>query len=119
MRLHAANDSPVTSAQPGTAKEAIEAGLKQFNEQRDYKEAARLFNTALALEASDDEKCAALYNLGCAYTKLKEWKPASDMIVRAINDHKLKLSVALNVRAWLSTCIPQPCQSVEHTCKHA
>jgi hypothetical protein len=95
LRLASAT-SPKT--QPTSAKEAIEAGLKLFAEEKDYVEAARLFTAATEMRANDDEMRAALYNLGCAYTKLKQWKPAADSIVRAINDHKLKLSVALKVR---------------------
>lgn len=84
-------------ARPSSAKEAIESGLLSFNQKKSYAEAVQLFSTALELNPSEDEAMAALYNLGCAYTKQKQWKPAAEAIVRAINDHKLKLSVALKV----------------------
>lgn len=89
-----------TEYQPTSAKDAIETGLKRFKDDKNYAEAARLFNEALKPEfkANSDEMQAALYNLGCAYTKLKQYKLASDSIVRAINDHRLKLTVALKVQ---------------------
>ena len=86
-----------SDSRPASAKEAIESGLRSFNQKKSYAEAVQLFSTALELNPSEDEAMAALYNLGCAYTKQKQWKPAADAIVKAINDHKLKLSVALKV----------------------
>ena len=80
---------------PSTAKSCVEAGLKSFQERKDYQEAIRLFNLSLTMNPNEEEITAALYNLGCAHAKLKQWKPASEAIVRAINDHRLKLSVAL------------------------
>ena len=74
----------------------MEEGLKLF-QKKSYAEAVEHFNTALELNPTDDEAMAALYNLGCAYTKQKQWKLASESIIRAINDYKLKLSVALKV----------------------
>jgi len=83
---------------PTSAKDAIDTGLKIFATQRDekgYAEAARLFKAATEMNANDEEMCAALYNLGCAYSKLKMWKPAADAITRAVNDYRLKVTVAL------------------------
>ncbi len=83
---------------PTSAKDAIAKGLTQFHEQKDYADAARLFSVALTMKTSDEEATAALYNLGCAYTKLKQYKPAAEAICKAINEHNLKLSVALKVK---------------------
>lgn len=47
------------------------------------------------MNPNEEEITAALYNLGCAHAKLKQWKPATEALVKAINDHRLKLSVAL------------------------
>lgn len=97
-RIGASKAAASTQYQPASAKDAIETGLKLFNEEKNYTEAARLFNVALEspdFKANGEEKQAALYNLGCAYAKLKQYKPAADSIVRAINDHNLKLTVAL------------------------
>ena len=80
---------------PTTAKSCVEAGLISFKEQRDYSEAIRLFNLSLTKNPNEEEVTAALYNLGCAHAKLKQWKPATEALLKAINDHKLKLSVAL------------------------
>ena len=85
-----------SSTRPTSSKEAVESGLRSF-QTKHYTEAVQLFNTALELNPSEDEAMAALYNLGCAYTKQKQWKPAAEAIVRAINDYKLKLAVALKV----------------------
>ncbi len=98
IRTRASKEAiPNGDSRPASAKEAIESGLRSFNQKKSYAEAVQLFSTALELNPSEDEAMAALYNLGCAYTKQKQWKPAADAIVKAINDHKLKLSVALKV----------------------
>ncbi|GAX77479.1 hypothetical protein CEUSTIGMA_g4923.t1 [Chlamydomonas eustigma] len=91
----ASNDTVSSIEKPKSAKEAVESGLLLFNDKKNYAEAIQLFNTAMQLQPTEDEAMAALYNLGCAYAKMKQWKPASEAIVRAINDYRLKLSVAL------------------------
>ncbi|KAK9816632.1 hypothetical protein WJX72_003075 [[Myrmecia] bisecta] len=55
----------------------------------------QLFQAALSLRPSDDEARAALYNSACCYVKLKQWQPAADAVVKAVNDHNLKLEVAI------------------------
>jgi tetratricopeptide (TPR) repeat protein len=90
-------DTVTSVERPKSAKEAVEAGLLLFKEKKRYAEAIHLFNTAMELKPTEDEAMAALYNLGCAYAKSKQWKPASEAIVRAINDYRLRLSVALKV----------------------
>lgn len=84
-------------AQISTAREAVEAGLAAFSEARDYDAAVRLFTTALELSPSSEEAAAALFNMGCAYAKQRKFRLAADAIGRAINEHDLKLSVALKV----------------------
>ena len=86
-------DKPV----PTSAKQAVEEGLAAFNERKDYTEALRLFQTAMDLKPNDQEAIAALYNAGCAHAKRKEWKQAADLVLRAVNDYNMKLSVALAV----------------------
>ncbi|GIL43550.1 hypothetical protein Vafri_1251 [Volvox africanus] len=81
--------------QPTSAKDAIETATRVFKEQQDIDEAVRLYRTSLEMNPNEDEARAALYNLGCALAKQKKWAEASESIVRAINDYRLKLSVAL------------------------
>lgn len=93
-------DVAKTSAyQPASAKDAIERGLKEFKENKNYEEALRLFEASMKMKPNQDEALAAMYNMGCTYAKLKEWKKSADAIVSAINDHNLKLSVAIKVNA--------------------
>lgn len=82
---------------PTTAKAAVEAGLQVFQERKDYAEAVRLFKAALDLSPNSEEAAAALFNLGCAQAKLRNFKDAAQAIGTAINEHNLKLSVALKV----------------------
>jgi TolA-binding protein len=82
---------------PSTAKAAVEAGLQEFQQSKDYIEAVRLFKAAMDLQPSSEEAAAALFNLGCAYAKLRNFKGASEAIGTAINEHNLKLTVALQV----------------------
>lgn len=82
---------------PGSAKEAVETGLQVFKDTQNYDEALALFQTALQLQPSSEEAAAALYNIGCTYAKQKKWKQAADALGSAVNDHNLKLSVALKV----------------------
>ncbi len=112
----ASNASVERRPKPTSAKEAIETGLVVFKEKHDYEEAVLLFKAALELKPNDDEAMAALYNLGCALTKLKQWKPAADAIVSAVNDYRLKLSVALKVRStFASHACRSPC-SIRAVC---
>jgi tetratricopeptide (TPR) repeat protein len=99
--------------QPKSAKEAVEAGLNEFQQRRDYDEAVRLFKAALDLKPSSEEAAAALFNLGCAYAKQRKFKDAADAIGTAINEHNLKLGVALKVRT------PGPGYSTSCTCSLA
>jgi len=66
-----------------------------FKDNKDYAEAVRLYKLAMEMKPNDDEARAALYNMGCAQAKMKQWQPATDNILSAINDYGLKLSVAL------------------------
>lgn len=50
---------------------------------------------AMTKRPNSDEARAATYNLACAYTKLKRWQEAADMVRSAVNDHDLKLIVAM------------------------
>lgn len=95
---------------PTSAKQAVEEGLAAFNERKDYAEALRLFRAAMEMRPSEEEAIAALYNAGCAHAKQKQWRDASESILRAVNDYNLKLSVALqdkdlrelrDTREWL------------------
>ncbi|EFJ44781.1 acetylglucosaminyltransferase [Volvox carteri f. nagariensis] len=81
--------------QPTSARDAIETATRVFKEQQDVDEAVRLYRLGLDMKPNEDEARAALYNLGCALAKQKKWAEASDSIVKAINDYKLKLTVAL------------------------
>jgi tetratricopeptide (TPR) repeat protein len=94
--LAAAGTKP-SKPTPTTAKAAVEAGLQVFQESKDYAEAVRLFKAALDLKPSSEEAAAALFNLGCAYAKQRNFKAASEAIGTAINEHNLKLRVALQV----------------------
>ncbi|WIA22086.1 hypothetical protein OEZ85_004429 [Tetradesmus obliquus] len=64
----------------------------------------------MELNPSSEEAAAALFNLGCAYAKQRKFKEASEAIGEAINEHSLKISVALkdddlrelrDTREWL------------------
>ncbi len=95
----AAKSTPTNkpSYQPTSARDAIETATRVFKEEKNYDEAVRLYRLSLEMKPNDDEARAALYNLGCALAKQKKWAEASASIVTAINDYKLKLSVALKV----------------------
>jgi TolA-binding protein len=97
VRVLAAAGTKSSKPTPSTAKAAVEAGLQEFQQSKDYKEAVRLFKAALDLQPSSEEAAAALFNLGCAYAKLRDFKGASEAIGTAINEHNLKLTVALQV----------------------
>lgn len=98
IRVAAAKaEAKQSKPQPSSAKEAVEAGLNEFAQQRNYDEAVRLFKTAMELNPSSEEAAAALFNLGCAYAKQRKFKEASEAIGEAINEHSLKISVALKV----------------------
>jgi len=97
IRVWAAADAKTSKQLPPSAREAVETGLSAFKERRDYDESVRLFKAALQLQPSSEEACAALFNLGCAYAKQRKFKEASEAIGKAINEHGLKLSVALQV----------------------
>ncbi len=86
--------------QVSSAKEAVETGLEVFAGGQ-TQAALQLFQKALTLSPNEDEARAALYNAACCHTKLKQWQPAVDCAMRAINDYDLKLVVAL--RVWDGT----------------
>eukprot|EP00798_Chlamydomonas_sp_ICE-L_P027722 gene27722-7368_t len=92
---HATTSESKPSTKPNSAKEAVEAGLVAFNENKNYRTAVGLFKDAMDLSPTDDEAMAALYNLGCAHAKLKEWGPAAAAIASAVNDYRLKIDVAI------------------------
>jgi hypothetical protein len=96
--------------EPKSAKDAIEAGTVAFDKDKDTGEAVRLLTLGLQMGPSEDEAMAAYYNLGCVYAKQKQYKLASEAIVKAINDYNLRLIVALkdddlrelrDTREWL------------------
>lgn len=84
----------VTPSSARSAKEAVEEGLELFS-MGDAARALALFQRALELQPSEDEARAALYNAACAHTKLSQWQPAVDAVVKAVNDYELRLTVAL------------------------
>lgn len=84
-----------TPAAASTAKEAVERGLEAFNAGQ-TEAALALFLRAQQLQPDGDEARAACYNAACAQARLRQWQPAVDSIKRAVNEHELKLSVALN-----------------------
>lgn len=90
-------DGGATKYTPKNARDAIETGTLVLKDKQDYVEAVRLYNLAMQMNPNDDEARAALYNMGCAYAKQKQWQKSTDAILRAINDYQLKLSVALRV----------------------
>ncbi len=63
----------------------------------DYAQAVLLYVRAMEMRPNDDEARAALYNMGCALAKQKQWDKATDCIMQAVNNYSLKLSVALKV----------------------
>jgi tetratricopeptide (TPR) repeat protein len=71
--------------------------LDAFNSKKDYDEAIRLFKAAMQLQPSSEEAAAALYNLACAYAKKRKFKEACQALQEAVDDHNLKISVAINV----------------------
>jgi hypothetical protein len=77
-----------------TAKDAVELGLQQFAA-GETQAALGLFLEAQRLRPTEEEACAAAYNAACCYTRLQRWSEAADAVVSAVNDHGLKLSVAL------------------------
>ncbi|CAL5219467.1 g1302 [Coccomyxa viridis] len=79
---------------PGSASEAVLQGQQAFDK-AEYDAALQLFSTAMTMRPSDDEARAALYNGACAKAKLKDWQGAADDVLRAVNDYKLKLEVAV------------------------
>ncbi|KAF6260240.1 hypothetical protein COO60DRAFT_918030 [Scenedesmus sp. NREL 46B-D3] len=79
IRVAAAKaETKPSKPQPKSAKEAVEAGLVEFGQRRDYDEAVRLFKAAMNLKPSSQEAAAALFNLGCAYAKQRKFKDAAD-----------------------------------------
>lgn len=97
-RCHATStDGQATQYTPKSARDAIETATKLQKEQKDYKEAVRLYVKAMEMNPNDDEARAALYNMGCALAKQKQWVKSTECVMRAINDYNLKLVVALKV----------------------
>ena len=82
---------------PGSASKAVLQGQQAFDK-AEYDEALQLFSRAMTLRPNDDEARAALYNGACAKAKLKDWQGAADDVIRAVNDYKLKLEVAMKVQ---------------------
>ena len=52
------------------------------------------------MNPSDDEARSAMFNMGCALAKQKQWASAAEAVVTAINKYQLKLVVALKVRGY-------------------
>lgn len=99
-------------ALPRSATEAVEKGQQAFD-RAEYEEALQLFSRAMALRPNEDEARAALYNGSCAKVKLKDWQGAADDVLRAVNDYKLKLEVAVKVHNLPSPYLIWPCQADE------
>lgn len=105
-KANTSQSSKPAQYQPSNAKDAIETGTRVLKEERNTDEAIRLYQVAMQMQPSEDEARAALYNLGCALAKQKRWKESADNIVRAINDYKLKLVVALKVSGPIRRLLP-------------
>ena len=99
-------------ALPRSATEAVEKGQQAFD-RAEYEEALQLFNRAMTLRPNEDEARAALYNGSCAKVKLKDWQGAADDVLRAVNEYKLKLEVAVKVHNLSSPYLIWPCQADE------
>lgn len=119
-KANASQPSKPVQYLPKSATDAIETGTRVFKEEKNSEEAIRLYQLAMQMQPNEDEARAALYNLGCAYAKQKRWKEASENIVRAINDYKLKLVVALKVgeRHLPSLDMVRMQQVVHAACSH-
>lgn len=61
----------------------------------DVERAIELFELATRLSPNNAEAMAAYYNLGCAYTKNKQFDRAVEAVMKAVNDYDMKLLVAL------------------------
>lgn len=83
---------------PTSARDAIETADARLKKDNDTAEAIRLYKLALDMRPSDEEATACWYNLGCALAKAKQWQPAVDAIVTAVNDYNLKIIVPLKVQ---------------------
>ena len=91
---------------------ATEKGQQAFD-RAEYEEALQLFSRAMTLRPNEDEARAALYNGACVKVKLKNWQGAADDVLRAVNEYKLKLEVAVKVHNLPSLCLIWPCQTDE------
>jgi TolA-binding protein len=113
VRAAADTKQPPRSSKPtpASAQAAVEAGLFVFHDKKDYGEAVRLFKAALDMDPPSDVACAALFNLGCAYAKQRNFKEAAAAIGSAVNNYNLKLSVALKVRPMCG-CVRCRCRSL-------
>eukprot|EP00199_Chlamydomonas_sp_CCMP681_P000535 CAMPEP_0119113798 /NCGR_PEP_ID=MMETSP1180-20130426/45215_1 /TAXON_ID=3052 ORGANISM="Chlamydomonas cf sp, Strain CCMP681" /NCGR_SAMPLE_ID=MMETSP1180 /ASSEMBLY_ACC=CAM_ASM_000741 /LENGTH=471 /DNA_ID=CAMNT_0007102049 /DNA_START=9 /DNA_END=1424 /DNA_ORIENTATION=- len=86
---------------PSSARDAVEAAIKMQTDteggrtQEAIQEAIRLYALAMTMSPSDDEARSAMYNMGCALVKQKQWERAAECVVTAINRYQLRLSVAL------------------------
>jgi TolA-binding protein len=102
-------------AAPASPQEAVEAGLAAFRDRKDYGEAVRLFRAAIDEQPgkASETAAAAWFNLGCAYAKQRKFGEAAEAIGTAINDHNLKLAVALTVSAG-GCVLPTPWQPTAH-----
>lgn len=83
-----------TMPKPTNAATAINRGLIAFTN-KDYDKAKFLFEEAIANATNDTEMRAGLYNLACAKAKLGEYDEACQSLLRAVNEYKLKIDVAL------------------------
>lgn len=95
-RATATSSSPSSSPAglPQTAKDCVETGLERFAA-GDTEGALRLFLAAQELRPNPDEARAACYNAACAQVRLRQWQAAVDSLTQAVNEHDLKLAVAL------------------------
>lgn len=87
-----------TSYKPKSATDAVERGTQLFQE-KNYVEALRLYEEAMAMSPNDDEARAAKYNAACVHAQRKEWQEAVTCLKVAVNKYNLKAKVILEVRA--------------------
>jgi len=76
----------------------VKTGTVQF-EQRNFRDALRLYQLAMELKPDRDEARAATYNAACAHVQLRQWQEAADAVKAAVNEYGLKVEVAQKVRS--------------------
>jgi tetratricopeptide (TPR) repeat protein len=103
VRAAKADSAQKSKYTPTSARDAVETALRLQKETGNMTEAIRLYALAMEMKPNQDEARAALYNMGCALAKQKQWSEATKCVVKSINDYGLKLTVALNVSKQMQT----------------